>query len=350
MLIALISACFFSISEKSSRTFGSSKAGKSSAYHLLYCISTIVFCVNFVFAFNEILSESFNFPEVVIILTGILLATVSVSLFAEFLPSMIIKANPDLFLKIFKKEGVFGQNELSEMMTDIVEAEHEKDIRIFKNAIYFSDVKLRECMIPRNEIVSIAENADIKQLQKLFIETNYSRVLVYGTDIDDIKGYAGYKDLLSGKTTISSMLRSVDFFPETVSAQKQLTYFMKNKKSLSVVVDEFGGTSGLVTLEDLMEKIFGDIEDEHDYYDLTEKQLSPHEFIFSGRLEVEYLNEKYKLKIPESDEYETLAGYIINKYESIPEANQELVFDNYRIKILSLSSARIETVKLNVDI
>ena len=294
------------------------------------------------------MSEAFGAPDAVIVLIDILAAAVLITLFAEFLPAAIFRAKPDFFLKICGKEHMFGKNELSEMITDIAEAEHEKDIRIFKNAMDFSDVKLRECMIPRKEIVSIAETADIADLQKLFVESGYSRVLVYGSDIDDVKGYAGYKDLLAGKTSISAMLRSVDFFPETVSAQKQLSYFMKNKKSLAVVVDEFGGTSGLVTLEDVMEKIFGDIEDEHDSDDLTEKQLSPKEFIFSGRLEVDYLNEKYGLQIPESDEYETLAGYIIDKCESIPDANEELAFDSYKIKILSMSSARIETVELRI--
>lgn len=247
--------------------------------------------------------------------------------------------------QIDAEEFFYLSEDINEKLSDV---EYEKEIKIFQNALDFSEVRLHECMVPRNEIYSIEETSSLEELQVLFVKSGYSRILVYQETRDNMIGYVSSKDLFKDYADIRSMLRPIDFVPETMPAQKQLAAFIKNKKSIAIVVDEFGGTVGLVTLEDVMEEIFGDIEDEHDSDNLIEKQLSENEFLFSGRLEVDYLNEQYDLAIPEKDEYETLAGYILYKYERLPDAGEELLMDNFIVRVVKLSATRIELVKMKV--
>lgn len=229
------------------------------------------------------------------------------------------------------------------------ESEHLHDIEIFQNALNFSSVKLRECMVPRTEITAINVRDDLKELIELFVESGFSRIIVYRDNIDNVIGYIHSKDLFKNKSkTIKELVREIDHVPEEMSAQTLLAYFTKNRKSLAVVKDEYGGTAGIVTLEDLIEEIFGDISDELDKEDFIEKKISDGEYIFSARLDVKEVNRKFNLELPESDDYETLAGLIIHYHENIPREKEILQFGIFSFTILKTTKNRIETVNLRI--
>ena len=228
------------------------------------------------------------------------------------------------------------------------ETSNVHDILIFKNALNFQDLRVRDCMVTRTQIEGIEVGTGMDEVRQLFIQTNFSRLLVFKESKDDIIGYVNSKDLFHSPTSLDQMIKPINFVPETMPAHKLLTNLIKSHNNLAVVVDEFGGTAGMVTLEDLLEEIFGEIEDEHDSDDSVEKQLSPTEYVLSGRLEVDYLNETYHLNIPESDDYETIAGYIFFQNKSIPSQGEVLAFDNYRIKILKMSGTRIDLIHLTI--
>lgn len=229
------------------------------------------------------------------------------------------------------------------------ESEHLHDIEIFQNALNFSSVKLRECMVPRTEITAIDVEDELKELVELFVESGYSRIVVYRDNIDNIIGYIHSKDLFKNTDkTVKELVREIDYVPEEMSAQTLLAYFTKNRKSLAVVKDEYGGTGGIVTLEDLIEEIFGDISDELDKEDFIEKKISDGEYIFSARLEVKEVNRKFNLSLPESDDYETLAGLIMYYHENIPREKEILQFGIFSFTILKTSKNRIETVHLRI--
>ncbi len=229
------------------------------------------------------------------------------------------------------------------------ENEHTNDMVIFQNALNFSKVKVRECMIPRTEIAAI-EIVDGKELLlDLFIKSGYSRIMVYKDSIDNIIGYIHSKDIFKHKeSSVEELLREIDHVSENLSAQYLMSTFIKNKKSIAVVDDEYGGTAGIITLEDLIEEIFGEISDELDDEEFVEKKISDVEYLFSGRLEVKELNKKYELDLPESDEYETLAGMIMYNNENIPEEKEILQFGIFSFTILKTSKNRIETVALKI--
>ena len=276
-----------------------------------------------------------------------------VSKFATWISVGIIRKILRQQIKFGEEKRIFGKIDLNhfvgEVQTDDSTGEkHEKEIQIFQNALDFSEVKVRECMIPRTDIESVDLNATIPELREKFIDTNYSRLPVFLGNIDNIVGYVNSKDLFKKPQSIKSKLIKIDFVPETMRANKLLTNFIKDHKSIAIVVDEFGGTAGLVTIEDIIEEIIGEIDDEHDMSDLVEKQLSDKEFIFSGRLDVEYLNEKYKLNIPEGDEYDTLAGFVLAVHQSIPKPHEVINLDNYRIKIAKMDGTRIDLVQLSL--
>ena len=188
----------------------------------------------------------------------------------------------------------------------------------------------------------------MEELTKKFVETMYSRIFVWRDSIDNIIGYVNSKSLFENPKSIEEALIKVDYVAETLPLQDLLTQFTKNKSSIAVVIDEFGGTAGIISLEDVLEQIFGEIEDEHDKQDMVEKRISEREFVFSCRLEVKYLNEKYNINIPESDEYDTLAGYIISRYEELPAAGTVMEFDGMRIKIMNTTRSRIELAKVEL--
>jgi CBS domain containing-hemolysin-like protein len=228
--------------------------------------------------------------------------------------------------------------------------EKEQDnIRIFQNALDLSNIRLYECMIPRTEIIALDIDSSIEDLKAKFIENQLSRILVYKDTIDNMVGYFELKDIFKKLPDINSSLKKLVIVPETMSASKLLKKFVDEKKSIALVVDEFGGTSGIVTIEDILEEIVGDIEDEHDINKFTEKKISGNEYIFSGRLEIDYLNEKYNLNLPESDDYNTLAGMVFYYHGSIPGKNDAIRIGNLLIKVLRVTSTRLELVNLKIE-
>lgn len=265
----------------------------------------------------------------------------------------------DLVLKlIFKSEGDTVQltfsklelgNYISEQM-DIAEAKEEMDseIQIFQNALDFSEVKSREAMIPRTEVVAVDINTSPKELAKLFTETGLSKILVYNENIDDILGYIHSFELFKKPANLKKVLMPVVFVPETMLVKDVLGILSKKRKSLAVVIDEYGGTSGIITVEDIIEELFGEIEDEHDSIALIEEELGEDHFKFSARLEVDYLNENYKLDLEESENYETLGGLIVNHTEEIPEKGETVEIDKFTFTILEVSNTKIELVELKI--
>lgn len=317
-------------------------------------------------------------------------STLVILVTAEFLPKALFRINPNGFLNLlsipvvfffflfypiskitillanfllklffnFKyiekpENQVFSKIDLDDLVSEsqnLVEEEKEEahDIKLFQNALDFSNVKLRECMIPRTEIIAVEENSSIDELKLVFIDNGLSKILIYEENIDNIIGYFHLKDLFRNPKSIKSKLVPVSIVPETMPANKLLELFVEEQKSIAVVVDEFGGTSGMVTIEDILEEIFGEIEDEHDSSGLIDKQISDSEFIFSGRLEIDYLNEKYNLNLPEEEEYETLAGFILYHFENIPKLNQRINIESFEIKVLQVSETRLELVNFKI--
>lgn len=265
----------------------------------------------------------------------------------------------DLILKLFfKSEGDHVQlsfskvelgNYISEQM-EVVETKEEVDseIQIFQNALDFSEIKSRETMIPRTEIIAVDLETTPKELVKIFTETGLSKILVYKNNIDDIVGYVHSFALFQKPETIQSILMPVVYVPETMLAKDVLQILSKKRKSIAVVIDEYGGTSGIITVEDIIEELFGDIEDEHDTVELVEEEIEENHFRFSARLEVDYLNEEYDLELEENENYETLGGYIVNFTAEIPEKGETVQIENYLFTILEVSSTKIELVELKV--
>ncbi|MBC8755423.1 HlyC/CorC family transporter [Kordia sp. YSTF-M3] len=274
-----------------------------------------------------------------------------ISEFVMWISNVILK-------KFFKTEGdevqlEFSKIELGDYITEQMEAGHQdedidSEIQIFQNALEFSAVKTREVMIPRTEIVAIELRETTNSLAKLFSETGYSKVLVYKTTIDDIIGYVHSFELFKKPKTIRSIVLPVVFVPEAMLANDVLNVLMKKRKSIAVVLDEYGGTSGIVTVEDIVEELFGEIEDEHDVTELLEKRISKNEYMFSARLEVDYINETYKLNLPESENYETLGGLIVSETEEIPEQNQVIIINNLKFTIVEVSNTKIDTIQLQI--
>lgn len=263
----------------------------------------------------------------------------------------------DLVLKlIFKSEGDTVQlsfsklelgNYISEQM-EIAETKQEMDseIQIFQNALDFSEVKSREAMIPRTEVVAVDIDTTPKELAKIFTETGLSKILVYKENIDDILGYVHSFELFKKPSNIKKILMPVVFVPETMLVKDVLGILSKKRKSIAVVIDEYGGTSGIITVEDIIEELFGDIEDEHDSIALIEEELGDGHYKFSARLEVDYLNEAYKLNFKENENYETLGGLIVNHTEEIPEKGETVEIEDYVFTILEVSSTKIELVEV----
>jgi CBS domain containing-hemolysin-like protein len=252
--------------------------------------------------------------------------------------------------KEFKATFKLGFNQPSgvEKPENIETSQIEHDFKLFQNAMGFSKVKVRDCTIPRNEVEAVELNSSIEKLKERFIETGFSKIIVYHETIDNVIGYAPSIDIFKSPKNIQSILKSLIIVPETLPANKLLNQFLKDHKSIALVVDEYGGTFGITTLEDIMEEIFGDIEDEHDTTEFREEKISEKEYIFSGRLEIDYLNEKYNLQIPEKDEYVTIAGYILHFYEEIPKENDKIKIDNFEFEILKLQNPKIKLVKLKL--
>jgi CBS domain containing-hemolysin-like protein len=265
----------------------------------------------------------------------------------------------DLILKyIFRTSGdevqlAFSKLELGDYITEqmeTVEAEDEIDteIQIFQNALEFAAVKAREVMVPRTEIVAVEMHETPKNLAKIFTETGYSKILVYNDTVDNVIGYVHSYELFKKPKTVKSILLPVEFVPETMLIQDVLNTLMRKRKSIAVVLDEYGGTSGLVTVEDIVEELFGEIEDEHDTTDLKEEQVDDRHFLFSARLEVDYINENYKLNLPVSDEFETLGGLLVHTLGEIPDKEVELTIEQYKFTVLEVSNTKIDLVSIEL--
>ena len=318
-----------------------------------------------------------------------ILSTLIVLFTGEFLPKTLFKANPNRLLAVFSPFAyicyvvlwpiskfstflskvilrVFGLKMDDESADDgfskvdldylvqssIDNAEKDSDIndevKIFQNALDFSDTKVRDCMVPRTEIQAVDWDASLEELQQKFVESGNSKIVVYKEDIDHIEGYIHSSELFRSPKKWQDHIRTMPFVPETMQAQKLMKIFLQQKKTLGVVVDEFGGTSGLVSLEDIVEEIFGDIEDEHDSTKYVAKQTADGDYLLSARLEIDKVNEMFDLDLPESDEYMTIGGLILHEYQRFPKLNEVVKFDKYEFKIIKSTSRKIELVQLHI--
>lgn len=330
--------------------------------------------------------EGFN--EFTILVLQTIISTIIILITAEFLPKAIFRiyANEvlkifavpayvfyvtfhffsefitlisDFFLRVFFKtksdeqQTEFSKEELGNYINEQLETgndeELDSEIQIFQNALIFQNVKAREVMVPRTEMVAVEIHESVSNLKKLFVETGLSKILVYKTSLDDVLGYVNAFELFKKPKTIKSILLPLEIVPESMMINDILNTLMKKRKSVAVVVDEYGGTSGMITVEDIVEELFGEIEDEHDSQKFLEEKINEQQFNFSARLEVDYLNEEYDLNIPKSEAYETLGGYIIEHTENIPDENEVLEIDNFEIKILKMSGAKINEVSLEIS-
>ncbi len=255
-------------------------------------------------------------------------------------------------VKINPKKDMFSKVDLEHFMQQSGSSEEEDSNEInkelFENALSLSETKLRECLIPRKEIEAVSIHMPVEEIKKKFIATKLSKLVVYDSNIDNITGYIHQLDLFKHPQTVKDILLPIPTVPESMSATDLMNKFSKEHKTIAWVVDEFGGTAGIVTMEDLLEEIFGDIKDEYDTEDFVEKQLAANEFIFSGRLELDYITEKYKLIFPNDEATETLSGYIIKNHQQIPRSKDHIIIGDYEIDILNMSDTRIEMVKLKV--
>ena len=266
----------------------------------------------------------------------------------------------DIFLKIFfkskgdNKQMLFSKDELGHYINeqmDAVEKDQKIDseVQIFQNALDFSELKSRDVMIPRIELVAVEIHDYISNLKSLFISSGFSRILIYKSTIDDVLGYAHSSDLFNKPKTIKSILMPVEFIPEAMLIKDVLNLLTAKRRTIAIVLDEYGGTSGMITIEDIVEELFGEIDDEFDNNELIERKVSDNEYEFSDRMEVDYLNENYKLHLPVSEEYETLGGLIVNSTEEIPRVKEEIRVGNFLFKILDVSNTRINLVSLKID-
>lgn len=324
--------------------------------------------------------------DVLVLVIQSLLSTAVVLLTAEFLPKSLFLINPDFSLRLFAipmgltyllmyplvflvvkisalfiwlfgykladEKPVFGLTDLNNYIKRNIlnikdEEEAEIDAKIFNNAIEFKTIKVRECMIPRTEITAVDVNDSIEELKEQFVESGHSKILVYKETIDEVIGYCHVLELFKKPDDIKSILTEIPIVPETMLANELLIQFITDRKSLAIVVDEYGGTSGLVSIEDVMEEIFGEIRDEHDDEYLTEQQLDKHNYIFSARHEIDYLNDKYELELPEG-EYDTLGGFIFAFHEDIPTVDEVIEIPPFVITIFTMEENRIDKVKLTL--
>ncbi|MCB9071852.1 MAG: HlyC/CorC family transporter [Prevotellaceae bacterium] len=319
-----------------------------------------------------------------------IIATIIVLFTGEFLPKTVFRINPNAWLTIFSpllwlcyvllfpiarfstflsvkllqlfkvkvvdkgEKQELGKVDLDYWVNDSFEhadnqEEVENEVKIFQNALDFSSVKLRDCIVPRTEIVSLSDTSSLEELRNTFIETGFSKIPIYKDNIDNIIGYFHSSDLFKQPTDWHEYLRPIAIVPETMAANKLMNMFMQEKRSMALVVDEFGGTAGIVTLEDIMEEIFGEIEDEHDNKEYVAKQVGENEYVLSGRLEIDHVNSLFDLNLPDSDNYVTVAGFILHHYEQFPKLNDTIRISDWTFKILQAHNNRIDLVKLTIN-
>ena len=277
----------------------------------------------------------FPISKLASILSNLILLLTGNKLFTDQKVSSLTKVDLDYFL----------QQRLEEAPED---SEIETEVKMFQNALEFSNVRLRDCIVPRNEIVACEYGDSLQELKNKFIETGLSKVLIYKDNIDNIIGYIHSSELFFNPKDWTTRVREVLLVPETMAANKLMRQLMQEKKGVAIVVDEFGGISGMLTLEDLVEEIFGDIEDEHDVKTYVARKISEKEYLLSGRVEIDSLNEKFDLDLPESDEFVTVAGYILHHYQNFPKVNETIIIDKYSFKIIRMTSTKIDLVRMKI--
>lgn len=332
--------------------------------------------------------ESVLHNQAWVLICQTLLSTLVILLTGEFFPKTIFRINPNRSLRLFApftallygilypislfstwiskmlmslcgikdndtKLGIISLGDLNEYLEQTIDekadehAQVEREVQIFHNALDFSEIHLRDCMVPRNEIVAVdIDSTDRETLSALFTSSGRSKILVYREDIDNLLGYIHVSELFTPEVDWKERLKPVVYAPETLLANKMMRRLLSEKRSIAVIVDEFGGTAGMVTLEDLMEEICGDIQDEHDSTDIVERKLAPGVWEFSGRVEIEHLNETYHFDIPESDEYQTLAGYILSETGRLPRVGEAVELGDIRLEVTKKSASRLELIKL----
>jgi CBS domain containing-hemolysin-like protein len=330
--------------------------------------------------------------EVIILIIQTVITTLIILVFADFIPKSFVRINPNFFLHMFavptaifyylfypvskftlwlanmlmrllfgikderreQENRIFTRIDLDHFVNDLVETKEEQEeenssLKIFQNALDFSSVKARECMVPRTEIVALPVESAPDALIQQFIESGHSKILLYSDNIDNMVGYYELKDILHKPADTVSGMRKLPVVPETMTANKVLRLLSDAKKSIALVVDEFGGTAGVITIEDVLEEIVGDIEDEHDISDLIDKKINDKEYVLSGRLDIDYLNEEYDLNLPESDEYTTLAGLILSTHGNIPRQHEKIRIGTLLFTVLRSTSTKVELLKLHID-
>ena len=334
------------------------------------------------------LKEIFNGNEAIVLITQTIISTIIILITGEFFPKTIFRINPNSSLRTFSlplyiiyvilypitwfstklssalmrlfkikiNEQTFGAitvGELDAYLQENIETheeennEVEREVKIFQNALDFSDTHLRACMIPRNEIVAVnIDTIERDALSDLFTQSGFSKIIVYHDDIDNVLGYIHVSELFTPENNWKKCIKPVLFAPETMLANKMMQNLLKQKRSMAIVVDEFGGTAGMVTLEDLVEEIFGEIEDEHDHSRLIAQEVEEGVYEFSGRIEIEEINERFPLEIEENDEYQTLAGYILYNLEAIPQVGETFMINDYTFSVIKLDGARIDLIRL----
>jgi len=327
--------------------------------------------------------------QFIITLIQTIFATAIVLITGEFLPKTIFRVSPNLWMRIFSwlllffyvtlypvsrfstwvsmgilrlfkvqiskstEDNVFTRIDLNYLIQETFEnkeseKELENEVKIFQNALDFSKVKLRDCYVPRTEIVALDYNSSVEVLKQTFIETGLSKIPIYKGDVDNIMGYIHSSEMFEHQNDWKKQINQIPIVPENMAAQKLMKTFMLQKKSIAVVVDEFGGTAGIITLEDIMEEIFGEIEDEHDTRDYLAKKINDNEYLLSGRLEVKTANLKFNLDIPETDNYETIAGFVLHNHQHFPKVNEVIRIEGYTIRCVKITNNRIELVKITM--
>lgn len=328
--------------------------------------------------------------EFVLVLTQTIISTLIILVTGEFIPKTLFKINPNFTLNLFaipaficyvvlypiskfasslsgiilritgtkiNKEArakAFTKVDLDHFIQSSIQdsdnqEEIDTEVKIFQNALDFSSVKVRDCMVPRTEIVAVEDDTALEELKERFIESGISKIIVYKENIDNIIGYIHSSEMFHELADWTNSIRQLPIVPETMNANKLMKLFMQQKKSLAVVVDEFGGTSGIVALEDLVEQIFGEIEDEHDTNSHVAKATGDNEYILSGRLDIEKVNELFSIELPESDEYQTVGGLILHQHQSFPKTHEIITIGRFQFKIIKVTATKIELVKLKVN-
>lgn len=349
-------------------------------------ISIVIYTIYMGYVFNRLFGYADDQSDFTVMMVQTIVSTIILLFLAEFLPKAIFRINAnsilstmamplmivyvilflptfitiglaELILRLFikKKEDEdfvkFEKVDLDDFLEEGLsgatdDEDQDYEVKLFHNALNFNEVIARDCLVPRNEIIAVEINDDVEELHKLFVETNLSKILVYKESIDNIIGYVHSFEMFKDPDSVKSALLPVSIIPESMTANKILEDLIKKNRSIAVVIDEFGGTAGMLTMEDIIEEIFGEIEDEHDSDDIVQEVLENGEFVFGGRMEIDAINENYDLKLPEGEEYETLAGFIIHHLEDIPEAGDEFQFENYKFTIREVSSTKIDLVHI----